>query len=351
MRGAGTGRLIAATLAGAWRPSGFPNLEISPDDLEAIAPHLQRSGAGALAWWRIRGTELARAASSAVLHHDLQFQALRCAAYEMRIEYVFALFAAASIEAILLKGRASASFYADAALRPYGDIDILVRPADFARAESLLRDAAPSEIDSDLHDRVTDLPDRTFEELHRRSRSLTIGGSTIRVLGVEDHLAHVCLHFVRHYAWRPVWLCDVAATLEALPAGFDWTVCEGRSALDAKWIACVIDLARFLLQAEARSLPHACRGGRPPRWLVKWTLSYWADIEANRPLKLTPFSRFIARPRGVWRDIRGRWPKPMEAAMRFGKAPDAFPLPYQLAMIASASARFCGRIAIGRARR
>jgi hypothetical protein len=346
-----TGALIAETLAGACRPSGYPDLKIGPADLQAITPHLRRSGSSGLAWWRIRDTELRATPSAAALRHDYRFQALRCTAYEKRIEYVFRLFEQASIEAILLKGRASASFYSDVTLRPYGDIDVLVRPEDFERAEAVLHDADTSEIDCDLHDRVTDLPDRTFGELHERSRLLQINDSTIRALGIEDHLAHVCVHFIRHDAWRPVWLCDVAATLEALPDGFDWAVCAGRNAIEARWIASVIELACVLLRARARSLPPSGVSARPPQWLVKWTLSHWTNASANREPPLTPLSRFVARPGGVWRDIRGRWPTPIAAAIHFGKAPRVFPLRYQLAMFLTQGARFCGRFAVGRARR
>ena len=342
------GQIIAATLARAWRRRQSTELEIAASDLQAIAAHLRRSGAAGLAWWRIRDTALANSSCAASLQHDYRLQALRCAAYELRIAYLFRLFEQAAVDAILLKGWGSASFYADVTLRPYGDIDILVRPEDLARAKAVLSDAAPSEIDTDLHDRVTDLPGRTFRELHGRSRVLQIGESKVRVLGVEDHLAHVCLHFIRHYAWRPVWLCDVAATLEALPPDFDWALCCGRDAIETKWIDTIIALARMLLNSEQSSRPERHCVLKAPEWLVKWMLSYWVNDSANRPLDLTPLSRFLTRPRGMWRDIQGRWPNPIAAALHFGCTPQTFPLPYQAAIFLTRGLRFCGRFALGR---
>jgi hypothetical protein len=48
-----SGRLVAQALAGAWR-STPPALELSPAELDRIAPQLLKSGAGALGWWRVR---------------------------------------------------------------------------------------------------------------------------------------------------------------------------------------------------------------------------------------------------------------------------------------------------------
>ena len=51
-------RLIAAVLSGSWRHSTTAP-QIFPAELEAIAPLLIQSGAGALVWWCIRDCALA----------------------------------------------------------------------------------------------------------------------------------------------------------------------------------------------------------------------------------------------------------------------------------------------------
>jgi hypothetical protein len=48
-----------------------------------------------------------------------------------------------------------------------------------------------------------------------------LNGAKIRILGAEDHLRLLCLHLLKHGAWRPLWLCDVAAALESRPSSFD----------------------------------------------------------------------------------------------------------------------------------
>lgn len=50
--------LVGRVLAGAWRETPLP-LDVSADELTRVRPLLHRTGAAALAWWRLRGTALA----------------------------------------------------------------------------------------------------------------------------------------------------------------------------------------------------------------------------------------------------------------------------------------------------
>lgn len=51
------GQLLAAALAGAWRSSP-PTLDIATQELDQTTQRLVGSGAGGLAWWRIRHSDL-----------------------------------------------------------------------------------------------------------------------------------------------------------------------------------------------------------------------------------------------------------------------------------------------------
>ena len=88
-----------------------------------------------------------------------------------------------------------------------------------------------------------------------RSESIELGGTSIRVPSAEDHLRLVAIHFLSHGAWRPVWLCDIAAMLEDLPQDFDWDRCLGNEPRIARWVTSVIELAHRLLGACVDRVP------------------------------------------------------------------------------------------------
>lgn len=130
--------------------------------------------------------------------------------------------AGAGVEYRVLKGPAYAHLlYPDPSLRPFGDIDLLVRGEDFARAASLVealgatRPASelsrgfdrrfgkgamfvlPTGFEIDLH--------RTFvfgpfgfrmvpEDLFATSEQFVIGGRTLPALGAEGRFLHACYH-------------------------------------------------------------------------------------------------------------------------------------------------------------
>src|SRR5207302_3420550 len=130
---------------------------------------------------------------------------------------------------VVVKGGAVARLYGEPGLRPYGDLDLCVRPSDQAAARAALQapDAPPVLVDlhSDYspHQRGHSLmKDCRVEELYDRSQLVRLGEAEVRILGPEDHLRFLCLHMLGHGAWRPLWLCDIAVALEARPADFDW---------------------------------------------------------------------------------------------------------------------------------
>src|SRR6185312_210577 len=98
------GRLVAEVLAGSWRSSEFPPLQISEAELDSITPLLYDSGAAALAWNRLANTNLRNTASADLLHQAYRLQALQSNIHEQKIEKVFRLLREAKVEAVLAKG-------------------------------------------------------------------------------------------------------------------------------------------------------------------------------------------------------------------------------------------------------
>lgn len=313
------GCVVAAALAGAWRSSP-PNLETSSVDLAAIAPLLVRSGAGALGWWRIRqsGGQALPFALRRLQSTYLRY-AVQAAEHESEVVGVFNALRSSGVEPILLKGWAIARWYPESGLRPSGDIDLYVSPDHYTRAKEVLRARLPGVYSTDLdHDTITRFSELTFEALYLRSQLVNLDGAEIRVPGAEDHLRIICLHMLKHGAWRPLWLCDVAAALESRPQSFDWNRCLGKHEIHSDWILCALALASRLIGAETRDTPACERTRTLPEWLVRSVLKQW---NAPYPSNLPPFVDQIRA--GWWkaemlRAIWQRWANPIEATVNAG---------------------------------
>ena len=136
----------------------------------------------------------------------------------------------------------------------------------------------------DLHTGVADLEDRRLEELYERSRLVPLSDVEIRILGAKDQLRHLCLHLIRHGAWRPLWLCDVGAALESLPPSFDWDYCWSGDPRLTDWLRCAVGLASQLLDAQAPSPADV------PRWIVNSILQVWRRGAEGNDAVVQPLS-------------------------------------------------------------
>ena len=150
--------------------------------------------------------------------------------------------AAVGLDLLVLKGAALAeTLYPRPGLRPFGDIDVLVRPEDAPRARPLLENlgyiVAPAVWEAlqngadtqanffkhtgrgvvvvELH---TDLLSNGFfrghisldtDGLWSRARPARLAGTDTLVLGPEDQLLHLCLHLAGHYFFAPQSLRDI----------------------------------------------------------------------------------------------------------------------------------------------
>jgi hypothetical protein len=191
----------------------------------------------------------------------------------------------------------------------------------------------------DLHRRFARLDSLSWEDLYERSQVLKLGDAEVRVLAPEDHLRLLCVHLLRHGAWRPLWLCDIGAAVEHRPADFDWDRCLGKNRTRAHWVACAIGLAHTLPGARVDDTPVAERAKHLPGWLVPHVLKNWA---APFPSLYSPnsFERplitylYLRRPAGIMRAIRQRWPDPLGVTIKVGGPLNDLPrLPFQVAIL------------------
>ncbi|HEV2755715.1 MAG TPA: nucleotidyltransferase family protein [Actinomycetota bacterium] len=186
----------------------------------------------------------------------LQGAALRIAANHQRLlgeaATASGLLHAGGTPAVVLKGPALVErYYRDPTLRSYGDVDLLVRPRDFAAALDtlqcegyLLEDRNWEFLVEDLRGQVHLMsPAGAMIELHwhlvngsRQRRTLAMGPEEIwdateetrlgdapaAVLRREDELAHLLLHAAMHGCDRLVWVLDIRAVIGVAPDELDW---------------------------------------------------------------------------------------------------------------------------------
>ena len=344
-------RLISAVLSGSWRKSNFPQLKISESQLDEVTPLLYGSGAGALGWWRVRETALKGTASGAVLQQAYRLQVLQSAIHEEKIAKVFRLLRGASIEPILVKGWAASSLYPEHGLRPYGDIDLLVKPEHYKTAAELLARREVADAWVDLQQHCTELADRSMAQLFARSRLLPMRDEKVRVLSTEDHLALLAVHLLKHGAWRPLWFCDIGALIEGVASDFQWDICLGPSKHRALWIKCAIRLAGLLLGAKTDHLPTAINGADLPQWLVdavrkQWQIPFAVDQPPmSHPV---PILSQLRDRGGLIEALRQRWPNPILATISVNGAFNRLPrFPYQLGNCALRAGRLLLRLPAG----
>lgn len=246
----------------------------------------------------------------------------------------------AGIEWILLKGAALAwTVYDSAALRPIGDVDVLVRPEAADSAAALLEGegwrsvhrARSSDL-GHLHGiNYTRAPYGALD-LHRyalreccwpdadvgfwqRSVPTTIGDRPVRVLSSADQLLHVCVHGLR---WNPVhsshWVADAARIIAHAGTAIHWPalVAEARRRDLAFQVREALDFVRRVAAAPVPdAVLSALATGR-----VSWRTRVECRVKA-RPLR---------RPGGLllmwfdWRRLRkGRRSPPSASTIGFAR--------------------------------
>ncbi len=325
-----TGGLVAAFLAGAWR-SCTPVLDFPDDDFAGIAPLLLQTGAGPLAWWRVRQSELHTLAAATEMRQAYRLNALNHQIHQAKVDKVFALLRSAGIEPILIKGWSAARYYPAPGLRPYGDIDVCVRRDDYHAAGRVLDSLGGLKYQIDLHSGFAKFGIRAEEDLYARSQLVRDGQTEVRILGHEDHLRVVCFHFMREGAWRPLWLVDVAAALESRAPDFNWNYCLGERR-QARPVVSAIGLAHLLLGAAVEDIPGAERFRKYPSWLVPTVLNEWGSKTPSMPSRhAVPMLRHVRRRGDILSGLRHRWPNPIEATTNMrGPFNDLPRLPYQI---------------------
>lgn len=164
----------------------------------------------------------------------------------------------AEIDVIVLKGAALAeTVYQDIGLRPFSDVDLLVRERDLQRAKKKLaelgyildEDVSPEryneEFGCDLYytGKVNvlevhwDIMRKTksdryakveIEEIWERAVPAKIAGADTRVMSPENMLLHFCVHLPKHRYNRLIWLCDVLEVIEHTDIDWEYVIASAK---------------------------------------------------------------------------------------------------------------------------
>jgi hypothetical protein len=319
------GKLVAQMLA-----IHEQSVQFSADELAVVAPLLLNSGAGAVGWWRVRHSALRKTAAAHELHQAYRLHTLHAAVKELEIAQVFTYLRAQGLEPLMGKGWVIARQYPEPGLRPYGDIDLYVRPEQYGDYVAALANPEARGWNIDLHRGAAELDDRSFDELYAHSQLVRCGETEARIFGPEDHLRLLCLHFLKEGALRPLWLLDIAIVLNSLGDSFDWTYfCKG-DYRRTDWAACAIGLAHQILGAKVTGLPVEARAVNLPRWLVPVLLQQWGTGKVTKGRRV-PMSVHLRHPGGAIRSLRSRWPNALEATVGMKGPFNNWPrLPFQI---------------------
>ena len=259
--------------------------------------------------------------------------------------------AAAAIEAIVLKGPVLAeAVYPHPALRPFSDLDVLVRPADRLRADTALRglghrrvadehswefdvayDGAtlyetPAGVRIDLHWALLTEPRFVWNGdeagIWERAVPITVAGQEARGLVREDLVLYLAAHLAVHHALTGlVRAWDVALLLEREGGALDWTTVLARAARSRVRRALFFVLLGAHTAFDAPVPPEVLARLRPagPRAALLGSL-----VDGGDPARLTRLEHLVAllladRGRDVYAPLRhALWPAAGWMRARYG---------------------------------
>lgn len=304
-----------------------------------LLPNLIRSGSVGPVWPRLRHRAAEYGAAGLALEQAYQSQRAHNAAVEREVARAVTRLRAVGIDPVFVKGLAISRLYATPAIRPAGDIDLIVRPAEYETA----RVALDREGDEAIRGAV-DLQQSPWWMkfdgfgLFERAQLISVDRTWVRLPSDEAHLRLACLHMLRHGAMRPVWLCDVAVLLEARGRDFDWGRCVGRNKRQRGWILTALRLAHEVLGADITGTPAADERGELPRWLVPAVLARWEKAE---PLPPAVASQYWRDPAVALVAMRTHWQDPVRATVTCNAPFSQLPrLPIQCAAFTIRCAQF-----------
>lgn len=284
-----TVRLLAAALR---NPAVLSAPGVAIADLERLAAAAEREGVSALLWRAIgrHGVRVPEPARARVREATRQTACVNLARWQS-LRAVLRLLETARVPVLALKGvHLAERVYRNLSLRPMGDIDLLVAPEHFGRADAALRHGGlkPGETNdalterSHFHFRYVDqagftvelhwhvhLPERAAHidlgPIWRRATLIPVAGQDVHVMALEDLLVHLFSHAGLHRLRVGLrGLCDVHEVVVASEGRLDWPAVRQRT---QQWGAARLALLTVQMCRELLGTPF------PPDALAEFPLT------------------------------------------------------------------------------
>ncbi len=251
---------------------------------------------------------------------EVRWNLLQIKAQERRAVQAVELFRKNGIEPILIKGVAAAQFYPPSKLRASIDVDLAVSAADYPSAYDLSRSLAADGMAIDLHRELRHLETAAWDDLFRRSVLLRLDGENVRILGPEDNLRVLCVHWLTDGGAIKDRLWDVYYAVKNRPPNFDWDKFLGPvSKRRRRWMICTVGLAHKYLDLDIRDTPIAEQALDLPGWLIVTVEREWASETRNWPLEAS-----LNDPKMLFAQLRKRMrPNPIWATVQMEGSFDA----------------------------
>ncbi|MFH1084393.1 MAG: nucleotidyltransferase family protein [Chloroflexota bacterium] len=251
-------RLLLACLRARWDPTALEAaraLAAEPAlDWEALTRLAQAERISPLLYAVGRHAEWLPGPVLERLRRDYMLTAARNALYLGALARALARLEAAGIAAIVLKGAALAeTLYEQIAVRPLGDLDLLVQREDGAAALAALAELGYAPLDPEARPgaalawenevcltcpqplpHLLEIHWSLFDSPHYQQRlamdwfwdtaqRATVGGREALILGPEAQLVHLCGHLALHHEGQGwLWHHDIAELLARRGATLDW---------------------------------------------------------------------------------------------------------------------------------
>lgn len=232
-------------------------LSQNESDWDEVVAGAERHGLGPILYRRLSQERLLDCIPPEItmkLKMDFMRTAALAVRFSVELERLIARLNLNGIEPVILKGAALAeTIYEDPALRPYSDIDLLIKEEDWPLFRSALRELGfePQGRDcptlpyrlttSDMHDHWFSFRDskgpmieckfdplelglrmKTLDTVWERTVEFNVGLSRARKLSINDELVMLCVHLNRHGYRRLIWLVDIVKFVDANKDVIDW---------------------------------------------------------------------------------------------------------------------------------
>jgi len=292
-------------------------------------------GLAPLLFWQLRrlGSGAAPADTLEELQALFERNTWRSVALTGELLRIVDVLAEGGVEAVPYKGPAlAAAVYENVALRPFADLDFMVRRAQALRAKELLLSAGyvdqvphteqqqrahlrdrheyslmrvDEAVSADVH---WALAERHFSfrldpaSLWSRLSEVPLGGRAVRTFCPEDLLLILCAHGTKHLWTRLIWISDIARLVDSHPT-LDWTAVRtrARSIGSERMLALGLVLAGEL---GARLPPEVERWLEQDQGARGLARQVWNRVfrEGGREAPFLESARFHLRSRERWRD-------------------------------------------------